>query len=101
MQLFDVIVVGGGVMGCAAVSSLAREGHRVLLLERQTIGNDLGSSHGQARIIRLASSTAGYIALCRAAYPAWRLLEEETNTSLIHLTGGLDFGRPDQASWTR
>jgi sarcosine oxidase len=100
MQLFDIIVVGGGVMGCAAASSLAREGHRVLLLERHSIGNGLGSSHGQARIIRLAYSTAGYIALCRAAYPAWRSLEAETDTSLIHPTGGLDFGRPERASWS-
>jgi glycine oxidase len=35
----DVIVVGGGVVGCAAAFGLAREGVRVLLLERDGIAS--------------------------------------------------------------
>jgi glycine/D-amino acid oxidase-like deaminating enzyme len=36
----DTIIVGGGVMGCAAAYHLAKEGQRVLLLEQFTIGNN-------------------------------------------------------------
>ncbi|MBQ6715588.1 MAG: FAD-dependent oxidoreductase, partial [Clostridia bacterium] len=31
---YDVIVAGGGVSGCAAALSAAREGKRVLLIEK-------------------------------------------------------------------
>ncbi|HEY8745996.1 MAG TPA: FAD-dependent oxidoreductase, partial [Chloroflexota bacterium] len=51
---FDVIVVGVGGMGSATVYQLARRGKRVLGLERFGIPNDMGSSHGVTRIIRLA-----------------------------------------------
>ena len=37
----DVIVVGGGVMGCAAAYHLAKDGQRVLLLEQFAVGHTL------------------------------------------------------------
>lgn len=46
---FDVIVVGLGGMGSAAVSHLAARGQRVLGMERYTPVHDRGSSHGQSR----------------------------------------------------
>ena len=42
----DIIVIGGGVMGCAAAYQLAKDRQRVLLLEQFAIGNRNGSSHG-------------------------------------------------------
>ena len=35
---FDVIIPGGGINGCAIAQKLSREGKRVCLLERHTIG---------------------------------------------------------------
>ena len=46
-----------------------------------------------------AAEVDAAVATAKAAYPAWRALEVETGTSLIHLTGGLDFGPPDRTSW--
>ena len=53
MERYDVVVVGVGGMGSAALYHLARRGKRVLGLERFDIPHELGSSHGITRIIRL------------------------------------------------
>ena len=65
MPHYDVIVVGGGVMGCATAYHLAKRGRHVLLLEQFAIGHDRGSSHGPSRIIRLAYHAPAYTALTR------------------------------------
>src|ERR671918_1995859 len=54
MERYDVVVVGVGGMGSAALYHLARRGKRVLGIERFEIPNELGSSHGVTRIIRQA-----------------------------------------------
>ena len=94
-QTADVIVVGGGVMGCAAAYHLAKDRQRVLLLEQFTIGHSHGSSHGPSRIIRLSYDRADYVQLARAAYALWRELEIEADARLMQQVGGLDFGPPD------
>lgn len=58
----DVIVVGGGVMGCAAAYQLAKDGQRVILLEQYTIGNRLGSSHGASRLFSTGAYQPGVCA---------------------------------------
>lgn len=98
-ERFDVAVIGGGVMGCAAAHSLAARKKSVILFETSQIGHHKGSSHGQTRIIRLAYGQIDYIALCRAAYPAWRHLEAGAGEPLLHITGGLDVGFGPVPSW--
>lgn len=66
---YDVIVVGVGGMGSAAIYQLARQGKRALGLERYDIPNEMGSSHGHTRIIRLAySEDPIYVTLLKRAY---------------------------------
>ncbi len=48
----DVIVVGLGAMGSAALCQLARRNVRVIGIERFEPGHERGSSHGRTRIIR-------------------------------------------------
>ena len=91
----DVIVVGGGVMGCAAAYHLAKDGLRVRLLEQFALGHTYGSSHGPSRIIRLAYDGADYVQLARASYALWHDLEAESGASLLLKVGGFDFGSPD------
>jgi len=39
MESADVVVVGGGIMGCALAYQLSRRDVDVLLLERETLGS--------------------------------------------------------------
>ncbi|HKR63257.1 MAG TPA: N-methyl-L-tryptophan oxidase [Thermoanaerobaculia bacterium] len=97
--MFDVIVAGVGGMGSAAVYHLARRGSKVLGLERFAIPNELGSSHGLSRIIRLAYwEDAKYIPLLRRSYALWRELEREANAQLLLTTGSIDAGPEDSRS---
>ncbi len=92
-ERYDVVVVGVGGMGSAALYHLARRGKRVLGLERFDIPHELGSSHGVTRIIRLAYfEHAAYVPLMRRAYELWRELEREAGEQLLHVTGIVEAG---------
>ena len=92
---FDAIVVGVGGMGSAALYHLARRGRSVLGLERFDVPNELGSSHGITRIIRLAYyEHPSYVPLLRRSYELWRELEGAAGEQLLHITGSLDAGQP-------
>jgi sarcosine oxidase len=93
MERYDVVVVGVGGMGSAALYHLARRGKRVLGLERFDVPHELGSSHGLTRIIRLAYfEHPGYVPLLRRAYELWRELEREAGEQLLHVTGIVEAG---------
>src|SRR4051795_6048100 len=95
MAQFDVVVVGLGVTGAAALNRLARRGVRALGIERLTPGHDQGSSHGESRIIRLGYfEHPSYVPLLRRAYGLWHELEAEAQTKLLHITGILEIGPP-------
>jgi sarcosine oxidase len=93
---FDVIVLGVGGMGSAAIYHLARRGRRVLGLEQFDIPHAFGSSHGVSRIIRLAYyEHPSYVPLLRHAYELWRELERAVGERLLQITGSIDAGPPE------
>ena len=78
MAQFDVVVVGLGAMGSAALYQLARRGVRAVGVERLVPGHDQGSSHGESRIIRLGYfEHPSYVPLLRRTYALWRELEAD------------------------
>ena len=96
VKRFDVIVVGLGGMGSAAVAHAASRGKKVLGLEQFDAVHDQGSSHGRSRVIRLAYfEHPDYVPLLRRAYELWRRLETLTGRHLLQITGGLMIGSPD------
>jgi sarcosine oxidase len=96
MKTYDVVVVGLGAMGSAAAFQLARQGRKVLGLDRFTPPHPFGSSHGETRIIREAYFEHPlYVPLVRRAYQLWAELEQASDRNLLRITGGLMIGRPD------
>lgn len=96
MDSCDVIVVGLGAMGSAAAFHLAREGQKVVGLDRFTPPHAFGSSHGETRIIREAYFEHPlYVPLVQRAYQLWAELEHASGRNLLRITGGLMIGRPD------
>jgi len=94
----DVIVIGGGAMGCATAWQLAARGVTVRLIEQFAIGHELGSSHGYSRIIRRAYfEHPDYVPLVDRAYELWRQLEHETQEKLLAITGIVEIGSPEGA----
>jgi sarcosine oxidase len=92
-ERYDVVVVGVGGMGSAALYHLARRGKRVLGLERFDVLHEQGSSHGLTRIIRLAYfEHSDYVPLLRRSYELWRELETEAGEQLLHVTGIVEGG---------
>jgi sarcosine oxidase len=92
----DVIVVGLGAMGSAALYHLARRNVRAIGLERFEPGHERGSSHGRTRIIRHGYfEHPSYVPLVRRAAAMWRELEAASGRPLMTVTGIAEIGRPD------
>lgn len=90
----DVVVIGLGAAGSAALSFLARAGANVVGIDRFSPPHDMGSSHGETRMLRTAySEGAAYVPMVRRAITLWRELEHRTGTSLFHQTGVI-YGGP-------
>jgi glycine/D-amino acid oxidase-like deaminating enzyme len=104
----DVLVVGGGIMGCATAYYLAKAGGDVTLVERSELnrgasGTNAGNLHLQSQ--RLIDDTPealarsiGIIALSKAASDVWRTLEADLGVDLgTRIRGGLLVAEtPDQ-----
>jgi len=93
---YDVIVLGVGGVGSAALYHLARRGVRALGIDRFPPGHDRGSSHGETRIIRQAYfEHPDYVPLLLRAYELWGELEARRGERLYFETGLLECGPPD------
>ena len=96
MQTYDVIVLGAGGVGSAALYELARRGVRAVGIDRFRPPHDRGSSHGQTRVIRQAYfEHPDYVPLLTESYRLWRALEAATGRQLFHEVGLLEVGPVD------
>lgn len=87
-----VLVVGGGIIGCATAWELAKAGAEVVLFERSTPGAE-ASSAAAGLLAPLGESTQS--AFARLALASWRLypdvvheLRERTGIDVEHVTRG-------------
>lgn len=95
MGQFDVVVVGLGATGAAALRELARRGFRAAGIERFIPGHSNGSSHGETRIIRLGYfEHSSYVPLLRRSHQLWRELEADSSRKLMRVTGIVEIGLP-------
>ena len=95
----DVVIVGLGAMGSAALYQTARRGVRVIGIDRFEPPHDRGSSHGESRITRQAiGEGAAYVPFALVSHEIWRELEADTGRSLFSPVGGLILGRASGAA---
>mmetsp|Transcript_50066 Transcript_50066/g.128874 ORF Transcript_50066/g.128874 Transcript_50066/m.128874 type:complete len:397 (-) Transcript_50066:50-1240(-) len=93
-NIADCIVVGGGVMGLSVARAVAKTGRSCTLLERKSIANSEGSSHGASRINRISYPQRHYMQMAIAARKQWAELEEESGRPLHVRTGSVFAGKP-------
>jgi glycine/D-amino acid oxidase-like deaminating enzyme len=82
----DVVVVGGGIAGCATAFYLARRGVRVMLLERGEIaGEQSGRNWG---FVRQQGRDPFEVPLMMESNRIWRGLEQELDADIEWIQGG-------------
>jgi len=90
----EVIIVGLGAAGAAALYQLARRGVKAIGIDRFAPPHDQGSSHGETRITRIGvGEGAPYPPLARRSHEIWRELEAETGADLLLQCGALVLGQ--------
>jgi sarcosine oxidase len=90
VENYDLIVIGLGAVGSAALCQSALRGARVLGIDRFHPPHDFGSSHGETRITRQAvGEGAEFVPLALRANVLWRALEAATGEKLLVQNGGL------------
>ncbi|XP_069135743.1 peroxisomal sarcosine oxidase-like isoform X2 [Argopecten irradians] len=93
-RVYDVIVVGAGIVGSYTAYHSCRAGKSTCLLEQFPLPNTRGSSHGQSRTIRSAYGDKEYYTkMMTKAFRMWRQLEELSNQTLFKQTGLLCIGQ--------
>jgi sarcosine oxidase len=99
MNHWDLIVIGVGAVGSAALRSASEAGARVLGLEQFEPANTRGSSHGHSRIFRHAYfEHPDYVPLLRHSTSRLQSLERESGAALLHRCGMLVAGPRDSRS---
>lgn len=85
-----VVIVGGGIYGCATAWYLARQGADVHLLEAATIASGASGGFGK-RGVRANRRDPRELPLMRTAYDIWPRLADELGTPTgYQRTGGLN-----------
>ena len=92
----DVIIVGGGVAGLSTAMQLAQRGQKVILLEREMLGN--GSTGRAAGLLGQLRGTAEHTRMLMNGVEIVRELERQAEVEIFIQTGSLRVGEtPDRA----
>ena len=93
MDSAEVVVVGLGAFGSAALWRLAARGVNVIGIERQAIGHPFGSSHGSTRLFRVACMEhPGLTPIAQKSLELWTELGDQTGDTYVRQTGSLNVG---------
>src|SRR6195952_5859365 len=84
-ELFDLVVIGGGVMGMFTAWTAAQHGSRVAVLEKGRLGDPATASYGRTRSYRRDYLDPGYARVADEAIRLWGPFRGGTGT---HGVGG-------------
>jgi sarcosine oxidase len=93
---WDIIVIGAGAVGSAALRAATETGARALCIDRYSPAHSRGSSHGHSRIFRHAYfEHPDYVPLLRHSTSRFESLERESSVPLLRRCGMLAIGPPE------
>src|ERR1700736_5916097 len=85
---FEMIVIGGGVIGSSIAYHLARQGRQVLVIERSSIASTPAASWASAGGVRRQGRHPAEAKLASEAIERWKMLEQELDADLQYRRGG-------------
>ncbi|MCA9833062.1 MAG: FAD-binding oxidoreductase [Thermomicrobiales bacterium] len=86
MSTAEVIVIGGGITGCATAYELSRRGAKVTVIEREAV-HAMGSGWTLAGV-RQSGRAAAELPIAREAVKRWATLADELRAELDYLRDG-------------
>src|SRR5439155_21806137 len=97
-MIYDAVVVGGGVMGMATAYSLLKRGvKKVLLVERDVVGNDRAASTDRTKAIRYEYAEFKlYSLMVGRSLEMWRDLKAATGADLYVNCGVICWGKGEK-----
>src|SRR6476659_9439630 len=90
---FDLVVIGGGVMGMFTAWTAAQHGSRVAVLERGHVGDPTTASYGRTRSYRRDYLDAGYARLADEAIRLWSQFETATGAEVLVRCGCMNIAK--------
>ena len=91
----DVVIIGGGIAGCATAYYLSKRNAKVILLDKGDIADEQ-SSRAWGFVVGGLRMSPTEIPLMLACNRVWRELSQELNADLEWVQGGLLFLAPDE-----
>jgi len=87
-ETVEVLVIGGGIIGSSIAYHVARQGRKVLVVERHEVAVEPAASWASAGGVRPQGLDPAEAALARAALARWPTLAEELEADLQYRQGG-------------
>ena len=86
--VFDVVIIGGGVIGNSIAYHLARQGHQVLVIDKSHIAESPSASWASAGGVRRQGRHPAEAKLASQAITRWKTLELELEADLGYRQSG-------------
>lgn len=84
----DILIIGGGLIGNSIAYHAAKQGHKVLVIERATVAVSPAASWASAGGVRRQGRDPAEAALASEAIARWPSLEAELEADLHYRQGG-------------
>ena len=92
-EVFDLVIVGGGVMGMFTAYTAAQHGSRVAVLERGRLGDPATASYGRTRSYRRDYLDATYARLADEAVRLWDQFEAANGAEVLVRCGCMNIAK--------